>query len=296
MQRYPRSLWHIVVYAAVLLVGEAVYQSALELWSYFSDQPLSVTSGMSAGSAIVMTAICVDPVRYYVFRAVARWCPGSDTVHGRSAYRELLSDISHNIQTPLAIAQGELELLGIDRAATARQALTKVSTIIGRLTKLAVLEEETKESVDFSLIVKEEIEYVRLVAQEEGVRIDADIDPNIYIYGNAGLLQEMLLNILHNAMKYRTSDKPTISIRLHACDTIELTVRDNGLGIAAEHIPHVFKRFYRSSTVRDKYPGDGLGLAFVERVVAVHQGTISLTSELGVGTQIVLRFSRLVHR
>jgi signal transduction histidine kinase len=103
----------------------------------------------------------------------------------------------------------------------------------------------------------------------------------------------MLANLLDNAVKY-SPEHQEIGVSL-ATDNgwAVLTVRDHGLGITADDLPHVFERFYRGSNVPSDAPGTGLGLAGARQIVEQHGGTIELESEPAVGTLVRVRLPRL---
>ena len=97
----------------------------------------------------------------------------------------------------------------------------------------------------------------------------------------------MLLNLFHNAVQHTDSEKGSILLSLEtgAIGGVELTVRDNGSGITAEHLPYLFDRFYRSDSSRTrKYGGSGLGLSITKSIVELHGGRIRVESVAGEGT------------
>jgi two-component system OmpR family sensor kinase len=117
-------------------------------------------------------------------------------------------------------------------------------------------------------------------------RVTFDILPGIRGMYDPDKLKQVILNLFHNAVQHTDTLKGTIYISLTARGTeAELTVRDNGSGIAAEHIPHVFERFYRSDSSRTrKYGGSGLGLSITKSIVDAHHGGIRVESRPGEGT------------
>ncbi|MNC49357.1 Phosphate regulon sensor protein PhoR [compost metagenome] len=117
-------------------------------------------------------------------------------------------------------------------------------------------------------------------------RVTFDISPGIRGQYDPDKLKQVILNLFQNAVQHTDAYKGTIHISLTARGTkAELTVRDNGSGIAAEHIPHVFERFYRSDSSRTrKYGGSGLGLSITKSIVDAHHGDIRVESRPGEGT------------
>jgi signal transduction histidine kinase len=111
--------------------------------------------------------------------------------------------------------------------------------------------------------------------------LKAQIDPN--------RVRQVIRNLVQNALK-AGSNKITVELSKEET-TARITVQDNGSGIAAEHLSKLFDRFYRVDTSRDRAAGgSGLGLSIVKWIVEAHQGSIDVSSELGVGTRIEVRF------
>jgi two-component system, OmpR family, sensor kinase len=106
-------------------------------------------------------------------------------------------------------------------------------------------------------------------------------------------IARVLANLLDNAFKYSPADAPValslIADRSDGGAWAVLTVRDNGLGIPPDDLPHIFERFYRGSNVRRHTGGNGIGLAGARQIVEQHGGTIDVTSQPGVGTLVTVR-------
>ena len=215
--------------------------------------------------------------------------------------KQIMIDISHNLQTPLTVIKGELEALAIpladqDKIAAVEKSLMRVSDFIRQLLHLARLEGSSYDadfsSLDLSALAREQIEYFEVMAKENKVDIISNISPRIQIFGNKQLLAEMLTNLVSNAIKYRNIKvKSVVTILLKETgQSIQLSVRDNGIGIAPEDIPKIFTCFYRASNDAHLPQGAGLGLAIAERIVLKHQGTMSVSSALGKGTEFRITF------
>ena len=218
--------------------------------------------------------------------------------------KQIMIDISHNLQTPLAVIKGELESLpgftdDKEKISAIKKSLTRVSNFIRQLLHLARIEGSSYDSdfsvLDFSALLREQINYFEVMAKENKVDIISNIPPNVKIFGNKQLLEEMLTNLVANAIKYRNVDTKsfaTISLK-DAGPDVELSVLDNGIGIAPADILKIFSCFFRASN-DDRLPqGVGLGLAIVERIVLKHKGNISVSSTLGKGTEFLITFPKL---
>ncbi len=107
--------------------------------------------------------------------------------------------------------------------------------------------------------------------------------------GNPELFSNVISNLLTNAIKYSGSN--TIDITISSRDDIaELEIKDYGCGISKEHLPHLFERFYRVDKARSRQKGGtGLGLAIVKNIIELHNGTISVESEVNKGTDFTIK-------
>jgi two-component system phosphate regulon sensor histidine kinase PhoR len=219
--------------------------------------------------------------------------------------RDFVANVSHELRTPLSILRGYIETL-LDSPKTPREELTRILRVMQRhsnrlellveeLLTLAQLESENPDlqlgSVDLSSFFREIIRdwEKKLTSKQLNVIVDvpSDLSP---IQVDRTRLQEALYNLLDNAVKYSREQS---DIRLSARGRngeIELSVSDDGIGIAREDLPRIFERFYRADKARspDKIRGTGLGLAIVKHIAQLHGGRVEADSELGKGTTIRL--------
>jgi signal transduction histidine kinase len=146
-----------------------------------------------------------------------------------------------------------------------------------------------RERCDLAAIVQECAELVQPLAAEREVRVDLDLQPAELI-GDSFRLTQVVANLLTNAILYnRRQGGVRIDLRADPREIL-LTVSDTGVGIAAEHLPRVFDRFFRVDESRSRESGGaGLGLSICRSVVEAHGGTIGATSQLGVGTTFTVR-------
>jgi signal transduction histidine kinase len=214
--------------------------------------------------------------------------------------KQAMIDVSHNLQTPLAVIQGELELLDEpvfeSKIFAVKKSLDRVSEFIRQLLHLSRLDHSIYKvelsSLDLGKLLNEQVEYFEVMALEKGVRINCTIPEDIYILGNKRLLGELFVNLVVNAIAYRHPErKNEITITLiknnneaHVC------IEDNGVGIAKKDIPELFTRFYRGARTSKSLHGTGLGLAICKTIVEKHKGTISVSSNVGEKTVFTIIF------
>ena len=211
----------------------------------------------------------------------------------QQAQRQLVADASHELRTPLTSLRTNVELLARGRLPDEERAkaLADVSTQLEELTALVtdVVDlardgepQRDVEEVRLDLLVGDAVERARLHTAK--VRFDADLRESL-VPGVPDRIFRAVANVLDNAAKW---SPPGGTVGVRVVDGA-VTVRDRGPGIAAEDLPHVFDRFYRSPAARGT-PGSGLGLAIVRQVVESHGGTVTAGAAEGGGTIVRLAF------
>ncbi|NLP44982.1 MAG: hypothetical protein GX351_10205 [Peptococcaceae bacterium] len=218
--------------------------------------------------------------------------------------KRLTSDIAHELRTPLATLQSHLEAMidGVweptaERLSFCNDEVIRLTGLIKNLNELSVLESEATKlqitEVNLSELLKELCANYQLVFAEKEIELIQEIQPRVIVNADKDRLQQILVNILANAYKY-TAEKGQVTVRLLAeSEWAVLEVRDTGVGIAPEDLPHIFERFYRGDQSRSRQSGGaGIGLTIVKALVEAHRGTISVASELGKGTVVQIKIPR----
>jgi heavy metal sensor kinase len=212
--------------------------------------------------------------------------------------RQFTNDASHELQTPLAIVQGEASLaLTQERTKEEYQkALESISDEISRVystvSKLLTLaradsgaEPLNLEKTNLKELLGDIAADIKVLSEKKGINFQADLPEAIFVNGDGMKLRELFLNILGNAIKY-TPASGNITLSLVKYDeTAKIAVKDTGIGISEEHLPHIFERFYRANkTHSDNDEGSGLGLAICQHIAEVHGGKIEVESQVGKGS------------
>jgi len=132
-------------------------------------------------------------------------------------------------------------------------------------------------------VIQEMEPQLRILA--DGRKLDLSVEPNMKCKFDMDKMKQVVLNLFHNAVQHTDPEKGHIRISLCGKNNgVQLSFQDNGPGISADHLPHVFDRFYRSDSSRTrKYGGAGLGLAITKSIVNAHGGTINVESQEGEG-------------
>jgi len=201
--------------------------------------------------------------------------------------RRFTADASHELRAPLNVLRGDIEVtLRRERSAEeyraalerCHEAVVHLARLIGDLLVLARSDAGVllvhREAVDLSDVVHCAVERLGAVAGSRGVRVSVHGQP-ASVVGDPGVLDRMVANLVENAVKY-SPQGGTIWLEVgRKDDAVTLTVRDEGPGIAPEHVPHLFTRFYRGDPARAPDEGTGLGLAIAHAGALVHGGRLT---------------------
>ena len=125
---------------------------------------------------------------------------------------------------------------------------------------------------------------------EKEIELDLDLE-KVHITADQESMSQVWINLIHNSIKF-TPSSGTISIKLKEYETlVEVRIRDTGIGISEEQKQHIFERFYKADSSRNRaYGGSGLGLAIVQKVLDLHRGEIKVESEEGMGLNLLFVF------
>ena len=221
------------------------------------------------------------------------------------AQQRFVSDASHELRAPLTAIQGNLELLRLhpEMPMVERgEALAEVERETNRLTRLvadllALARADAgitlqRRPVDLDAVVLDTFRTARQLATGQELALEP-FEP-IQVMGDEDRLKQLVLILVDNALKYTpTGGRVTIGLRRRN-DVAEILVRDTGVGIAQDELPHVFERFYRSDPARGRDPGGtGLGLPIARWIARQHGGDVTLDSAPGQGTTAIFRLPAL---
>jgi heavy metal sensor kinase len=221
--------------------------------------------------------------------------------------RRFTADASHELRTPLTAIRTEVEValakpIGL---AEHRQLLDSILEECERLTRLTdqlltLAREDTrgarqvvKEPVNLIALVGDVAETMRPLAEAKELCLGVEANGPACVSGDAARLREIFFNLIDNAIKY-TPKGGEIQVRIghNGLDAV-VTVRDSGIGIAAEHLSHVFDRFYRVDKARTRAEGGtGLGLSIAQSIAVAHGGRIELDSAPSQGTTCTVRLPK----
>jgi len=228
--------------------------------------------------------------------------------------KELISNISHDLRTPLTAIRGYVDGLGDGIADTLVKRQKYIDIISSKAEEMDHLIDELFlyskldlnrlpfqfEIVDFHAFLLDLSEELEFDLGKQGVHYSSNItlEPETYVLIDRDKLKRVFANIIDNGLKYM--DKPEKTIHLQAYmtkDDVVIQMTDNGQGIEPDALPHVFERFYRADLSRNSHSGgSGLGLAITKQIMDGHDGTIQANSTVGESTCITLTLPRRNHK
>jgi two-component system phosphate regulon sensor histidine kinase PhoR len=219
--------------------------------------------------------------------------------------KDFAANVSHEIKTPLTAIKGFVETLKTGALNHPEEAVrflgiiekhtNRLNAIIDDLMKLSLIEQKTDkkeillENRQLLPILQSARQVCQSTADEKAIQIILTCEETLSINLNAALIEQAFVNLLDNAVKY-SGMGGSIEIEVQHSDfELSVSFRDHGIGIAAEHLPRLFERFYRADPSRSrKLGGTGLGLAIVKHIVSAHAGKITVESSPGKGSEFIV--------
>ena len=215
--------------------------------------------------------------------------------------QEFISNVSHEIQSPLTSIRGVAEILRNDKLSLEDRLhylsiieteSKRMSRLSDNLLKLASLESKSIKFEPKLYRLDKQIKDIILACepqwQDKGIELEVLLD-EINIKADEDMMNQVWINLIHNSIKF-TPEGGCIRVDLHPKnDKIEVKISDTGIGIAEEDQPYIFERFYMADKSRQRSnKGSGLGLSIVKKIIDIHHGTIDLQSKSGTGATFTI--------
>lgn len=220
------------------------------------------------------------------------------------AQRNFIGYTAHELRTPLSIARTNIEATLLTKASNKpedyveelKRTMVELDTLAGIINNLVTLnalgnfEPAEYHHYDLTEILGEVARANADFAERKEVALDVESTPGLMVWANRNGLKQMIGNIVGNAINFSDPGKH-VSVRAfqYSPQFVRLVVQDEGIGIAEDDLPYIFKPFYRSPAIQsNRDGGSGLGLAIVRELVRLHRGSISLASVKGEGTTVTV--------
>lgn len=210
--------------------------------------------------------------------------------------QDFVANVSHELRTPMTIIRSMAETL-LDEVGDQSELNHRfLNKIIAEVDRLNLISEDLlnlsdaesnlprKHETDIADIFRSVVQQLQSAATEKGLTLTFTGLPALSIHANASQMRQVALNLVDNAIKYTPSGSVSVEVSLDG-DRAKIVVRDTGLGIAEEHLPRIFERFYRVDKARSRESGGtGLGLSIVKHIVESHGGQVTVDSRLNHGS------------
>lgn len=304
----------VALHVAFAIVILAVVGTTFELLRHDIASILFTEMGASA-TAIIQH---IDGVRVQEFQTVAiviflmtglfGYIIGRITLaparNALESQKQFIGNIAHELRTPLSVIKTNTEVALLDDQVEGElkdtmlsniEELDRVSEIINNLLSLSALVKPERiefTAVDLSAVATDVVQKFSQLAKRGEHQVTLRKSPDAQVWGNATALQQIIGNLLKNAITYTPrGGHIRLTIEPAPNNYVELLVQDSGMGIARKDLFRIFEPFYRADPSRTKGAGgSGLGLAIVSELVKMHQGRITIRSALGRGTTVAVLF------
>lgn len=219
--------------------------------------------------------------------------------------KRFISDAAHELKTPLTAMKTSLEVSLRDKDFTVLEAKEALESTIEEVDKLhqftnRLLKQSkyqngngtTKEKVELSSLIIKTVENLKPLSKKKNIQINYDLK-EVSVKGSGEELEELFTNLIENAVKYSPKSKPVNILMNTQYNTVIIKIKDEGVGISSEDLPHIFEPFYRADKSRtdSRHEGYGLGLAISKEIIERHNGKIYVESNEGLGTTFTVSFT-----
>jgi signal transduction histidine kinase len=291
---YPLTLaWILILlFCSAIVLSNLVMFAELKLWLGFSNIVVTVL-----GTQLVLLGYSLRK------QEESKWLVEQEAKYFKELDQfknNFISLFSHDLKTPIAkikaitnrimtdnknLSKELLESLkGIDR--TSGDLARLISDIL-KITRLESMSLETsKEVIDLNRLVETSAADLKFLADEKNIKITLDLEPLFSIEGDQKLIQEVIINLIENAIKYSLADTEVVIKTEETKNQVIVSIQDQGFGISPEDLPKVKEKFFRSPRVISQSQGTGLGLYLANYFVELHKGTLKIESQLGQGTKV----------
>lgn len=289
----------------VMMTAQTVFSPPLPVQTVYVGK--DVTAMYNGMDKATWALAALGVIALIVAAAIGYVLSGGAMKPVREAYerqRQFAADASHELRTPLAVVLASADLLRSDTSITSpflRQVIEDVRDEVKKMTKLVgdlltVARTDGKANqikpmrMDLVAAAQQTVRIMRPFAEKKDIIIEEVLPKHADIYADEQKIRQLILILVDNAVKY-TPEHGRISVQIAADKGwFHLSVADTGIGILPEHQERIFDRFYRVDKARSRrMGGNGLGLAIAREIVQAHDGTISLSSEIGKGTTFLVR-------
>ena len=287
-----------VMYGAIVLKNGNILRVMVPMGTIYSNLATKITIFLLA--IVISFIISCFAARKFANDSIKPFGSAVDIYK-----KEFFANASHELKTPITSIRGFAELISsgliddkdkiIEYSTTIKREAIRMDTMVEEILKLSSLEdidenEMPLEKLNVADIIKESVEVLDYKLYEKKIITNVDVH-DVYIESVHEDILRVFTNLIENGIKYnKDNGKIYISLR-RVRNKAVIIIKDTGIGIKKEDLPHIFERFYRVDKSRNrKVEGTGLGLSIVKRIVMKYKGEISVKSTYNVGTEFTIKF------
>ena len=314
IERANDTARHVLGVPTVSMVGKPLLRATLstDVWSLVKDarathsiQRREISASLSSGCTLLATASPVMEEGSERFRIILVVHDVTELRRLETVRRDFVANVSHELRTPLTSIRAMAETLQDGALRDASVACHFLRTIIDETARLTRISEDLlhlsqaesnvpeRQALDLTELCNEVVGRLAIQAQQADIQIIANLPPRLDIVANPDQMEQVLVNLLDNAIKYTPAGGEVRLMATRTRDATVVQVTDTGIGIMTEEIPRIFERFYRVDKARSRQSGGtGLGLSIVKHIVEAHGGEVRVESEFNQGSTFTFTLPR----
>ena len=210
--------------------------------------------------------------------------------------QDFVANVSHELRTPMTIIRSMAETLLDDEPAFSERSIKYLNKIISEVDRLSMISQDLlilsaaesnpvrKQMCDIAEVFRTAVQQLEGKAGERGLVLDFDGPAQVIVEANTSQMTQVALNLIENAIKYTSHGEIHVTVTLDE-KSAKIFVKDTGIGIPSDQVKRIFERFYRIDRARSRATGGtGLGLSIVKHIVEAHGGTVTVDSDLNIGS------------
>ena len=288
----------------IMMTAKHLRISGINHMLYVGKDVTVMYSGLQKSTYILMVLGIVALIIAAIFGHVMA---GRAIIPLKEAYekqRQFAADASHELRTPLAVVMASADLLLMDQSITSpflkqvigdvKSEVQKMSKLVSDLLMVARSDNNalkvTIKKFDLGAMLNQNVRMMTPLAEKKKIELSGENIQKVEIQADEQKIKQLILILVDNAIKY-TPEGGNVTVRIESIEDNKVTfsVQDSGIGIAKEDQDKIFERFYRVDKARSReIGGNGLGLSIASEIVRLHEGKISVESELGEGTKFIV--------
>jgi len=311
---FSTALYHVAVNDLAFGLQQQTRRISNDFPVFEGSPYLTVDHDLTAGKQHIIGRLVIFNIFVLALAGLVSYALARRTLQpiedNHERQKRFTADVSHELRTPLTALTMESQVALMDAGATKAQLTQviksnveeaeKLTRLVTNLLKISQLEDATALTTAITIQVNEVIQaainQVQPLAQARGIKLKYSDSPAAAVRGDQDLLNQLLIIVLDNAIKYSTPDSAVTIAATTTANEVVISIKDQGIGIAKHDLEHIFDRFYRADAARSsaQASGFGLGLSIAKLIADVHAAAITLTSKPGHGTTAELRLPLVV--